>query len=389
MLIFQNVFYFVFLFRMAAITLSSLQDSLEKIQNQPLSKSDIYLISLLAKILQIHPILSVSFINSQLKGKNKNISISFKFLEKYASKFGLGIIGSDLKIWQKQNIPVDASFDEHDGFYLTLDQILKKDNGCYIQLKKRLNEVNGFAPFSEIMEWSSNKFKYNLPFILRNSHKFELFMENDITYVKLNEIHQKNTRIDKDENMIWQLVQSNVKDLVADSLESFLMKVDHPVNQGTLQVCVDYGFQAIDKSFMQHNSNTFVGGGDRGIAIKGSKAAQLVGASNLYVSSPPRSSSSSFFAQSETLSTTPCSVFPPSPAKREQYTSNRSLSSSMESRIAEGYGNNQVVVIPGGVDKPPIFVWDENTSKVKEQLQMLTALKHQIDSEIARISFQK
>jgi len=284
---------------------------------------------------------------------------------------------------------VDASFDEHDGFYLTLDQILKKDNGCYIQLKKRLNEVNGFAPFSEIMEWSSNKFKYNLPFILRNSHKFELFMENDITYVKLNEIHQKNTRIDKDENMIWQLVQSNVKDLVADSLESFLMKVDHPVNQGTLQVCVDYGFQAIDKSFMQHNSNTFVGGGDRGIAIKGSKAAQLVGASNLYVSSPPRSSSSSFFAQSETLSTTPCSVFPPSPAKREQYTSNRSLSSSMESRIAEGYGNNQVVVIPGGVDKPPIFVWDENTSKVKEQLQMLTALKHQIDSEIARISFQK
>ena len=381
---------------MAGITLSNLRNSLNEVefQNQSLTHADAYLASILAKVLQSHQILSVSFINSQLKGKNKNLAINFKFLEKVTRKFGIGIIGSDLKIWLKSNDPVDESFDESDPFYNTLDQVLKKDNSTYVQLKTRLKNANGYAMFKEIMDWSSNKFKYNLPFILRNSHKFELYMENDISFVKLNETHQMNTRIDKDENDIWRLVHNNVKDLIVYSLRSLLMNIDHPVNQGTLQVCVDYGFQAIDKNFMNVNSSFFVGGGDRGIALKSTKAAQLIGASNFNVSSPPRSSSSALFPKSpQTISTTPYSVFPPptpsTPPERKHFASNRSLSSNVERQIKEGYSNNQIVVIPGNRDNPPIFLWDEDTKSAKAQLEMLTALKHGIDSEISRISFQK
>ena len=367
------------------------------------SKEEIYLGGLLTNILTRHEIVSISFINTQMRGKNKTFFVTFEFLKK--TNFKLFIIGSDLKISQTHADERFGGFDMSDDFFNQLVPILDKDNSAFVQLKRKLMEHHGFAKLQDqVLKWSSNKFKFNLPFLLRNSHKFKVYMEDltGVSYVRLAEVHQKDMRIEIGEEKIWEIVNRNETDLVVNCLQSFLSTIDYSVQQGTLQSCLDFGSSAIDKNFMQRNSNLFViNTVDKSISLKGSKTAPDF---------KTQQKDDMFFKTTSTKNKTPASPpqkfntepFTTSPPTRNDHnpinngasfsfshqTTDTNLSPQMQEQIEKAYRNGQTVVILGK-DKtlPVIFIDNENSSKLLN-LQMVVALKEQIGSEIEKRSFR-
>eukprot|EP00111_Clytia_hemisphaerica_P001651 TCONS_00004680-protein len=393
---------------MAGISLSNLQGALNEIG---LTEKELYIGGLLAELLVHHEILSVSFINSQLNGKKKGFSITFDFLRK--TKFELAVIGCDLKIMRMNPNYVEderfVGFSKSDDFYNQLFQIIQKDNQAYVQLKRKLinEDNNNTARLDDVFTWSSNKFKFNVPFLLRNSHKFEIFMDEDVSYVRLAEVHQMAMRIEFGQDQINEIIQSDKRKLVVECLKRLLAKLDHPVNQGTFQACIDYGFPPIDKLFMQCNGHLFVfGGADRKIALKGSKAAREILKSSHasppqgYKSEPKKYSTfttaphTTTPAPKQNLASTspiPNNTIPQLPTTAIQQLSSTGksiLSASLLSDVEKAYQKGQTVVVVGKDSTLPVVFLTENTSNVTN-LEMLVGLKSQLESEIHRRTFAK
>ena len=387
---------------MASFSTSDLSSAFKKAFN--FSKEELYLGGLLTQILTRHEIVSVSFINTQMRGKNKSFFVSFEFLKK--TNFRLFIIGSDLKISQAMSDERFIGFNKSDDFYNQLVSILDKDHSAFVQLKKRLIEHNEVAKLQDqVLKWSSNKFKFNLPFLLRNSHKFEIYMENNVSYIRLAEVHQKDMRIEISEKEIWEMVNRNESDLVVDCLSKFLSKIDFSVNQGTLQSCLDYGSCAIDKGFMQRNSSLFViNTADNSIALKGSNSAGGINQQTykdiFFKSSPSKSTPSpspkNFNVEPFTTSPTSNSYNPmrndlfigASSLSSQNTNSNTNLRPGIQERIEKAYADGQTVVILGNNSKlPAIFIDNENSSALSN-LEMVVAVKQQIASEIETRSFK-
>ena len=369
------------------------------------SKEEIYLGGLLTKIFERYEIVSISFINTQMRGKNKTFFVTFEFLKK--TNFELFIIGSDLKISQAYADERFGGFDTSDEFYNQLVPILDKDSNAFVQLKRKLMEHHGFAKLQDqVLKWSSNKFKFNLPFLLRNSHKFKVYMEDEVSYVRLAEVHQKDMRIEIGKEKIWEIVSRSEQELVVDCLKNFLSKIDYSVQQGTLQSCLDFGSSAIDKSFMQRNSNLFViNTVDKSIALKGSKAADGSSSSQqtqkdetFFKTTPtkrtPTSSPQKF--NTEPFRTTPPSTNNHNPINRNTFgassfshqNTSTNLSPQMQEQIEKAYRNGQTVVILGKDRALPVLFMDHENSSPLLNLQMVVAVKEQVGSEIETRSFR-
>ena len=389
-----------------------------------ISKEEVYLGGLLTNILKRHEIVSVSFINTQLRGKNKNTFITFEFLKK--TNFRIFVIGSDLKVSQTAEDKRFTSFNLSDEFFNQLVPILDKDHSAFVQLKKRLSTNSGFAKIQDqVLTWSSNKFKFNLPFLLRNSDKFEIYMENNVSYVRLAEVHQNNMRIEMDANIIWEIVNNNQSDLVVTCLTKILSRYDRPVNQGTLQSCLDYGTPAIDKGFMQRNSSLFViNGMDNSIALNGSnlaagnisnhqkpcggnnpnksslfnafttaapKSPQKVNVEPFSTSAPLKNNSNNRF-YTDTHPHRHTNIHADGGATASKTTTSgihqNKLSPEIQEKIDNAHTKGQTVVILGNNPQlPAIFIDNAGTSALSN-LEMVVAVKQQIASEIETRSFK-
>ena len=191
--------------------------------------------------------------------------------------------------------------------------------------------------------------------------RFKVYMEDltGVSYVRLAEVHQKDMRIEIGEEKIWEIVNRNETDLVVNCLQSFLSTIDYSVQQGTLQSCLDFGSSAIDKNFMQRNSNLFViNTVDKSISLKGSKTAPDF---------KTQQKDDMFFKTTSTKNKTPASPpqkfntepFTTSPPTRNDHnpinngasfsfshqTTDTNLSPQMQEQIEKAYRNGQTVVI--------------------------------------------
>ena len=199
--------------------------------------------------------LSVSFLNTEFASKFKheiNSGITLDFMKIFKDEFMFNVIGSDIKVQLKEER--EQSLNKR--FQPIADQVKKIFRKDLYKLddiitKMEVEKIMLFERFCK--DFSSNKYKINLPSVNRNSHKLKIKAEDGKTYVEISE--EDNTFID--EKKFWEIIEAQgFEELIFIILINLSSKFYRELDQGLLQVCFKYDI-AIDGSFMIRHERFF------------------------------------------------------------------------------------------------------------------------------------
>lgn len=327
--------------------------------------------------------LSVSFLNTSFKAWQQEVLLTFSFLEKFNSIFSVSMIGSDLKINLRKKYTTKLR--KEPDFQQQLVQVLEKDAEKCKKLLQKLRE--GPILFNEALkQFSSNKYKMNLGFCVRNSHVLDIYLHDGETYLK--SMEHVNYNVDMREEELWKFIENDkVDELAAISLENLLCKFTEPINQGTLQVLINFGFPVVDKSFLRNHSDKFEGGGDDGVMLKGMqrksntekyKATLLDLKNTVFAAARPAVNPQPF-----TFTSFDEDVVDSSPFLPYYSYANDTNTKLMKTALNE---KCTTVVLGNNTDKQPVFIKTEMTNK--EQLNALYILRGHVEAEINKLKSQ-
>ena len=188
--------------------------------------------------------LSVSFLNTEFASKFKheiNSGITLDFMKIFKDEFMFNVIGSDIKVQLKEER--EQSLNKR--FQPIADQVKKIFRKDLYKLddiitKMEVEKIMLFERFCK--DFSSNKYKINLPSVNRNSHKLKIKAQDGETYVEISE--EDNTFID--EKKFWEIIEAQgFEELIFIILINLSSKFYRELDQGLLQVCFKYDI-AID-----------------------------------------------------------------------------------------------------------------------------------------------
>ncbi|XP_047128038.1 uncharacterized protein LOC105843867 [Hydra vulgaris] len=203
--------------------------------------------------------ISLSFLNVTFKSLCLPWIISENFLLKKHDVFALSILGNDLKIFLRKTNNIFQRTE--DG--LNIISIINKDLTLISRFQDMLQNATSFDEFCQ--KHSSNKYKVNLAFVIRNSHALRLSLMNGITYIDSNK-NGFHSELKEDE--IWSCLRNDgFETIFVKCLKGLLEKFSVPVQLGNLQSCFNYGGWVIDKGFLKTHSDIFQGDGIRGITL--------------------------------------------------------------------------------------------------------------------------
>ena len=199
--------------------------------------------------------LSVSFLNTELSSKYKNVikrGITLDFMKLFKDEFTFNVIGADIKV-QIKGEPKESLNTERQEIAETVKKIFSKDSFKIDEIKDKMLPKKSMLFDEFCKDFSSNKYSINLPFVNRNSHKLKLKTEDRQTYVEIS----GDDNIFIDEIKFWEIIESEgFEELMLQVLKNLCRKFYRELDQGLLQVCFQYDI-AIDRAFMERNERYF------------------------------------------------------------------------------------------------------------------------------------
>ena len=198
---------------------------------------------------------SVSYLNTIFHSRlHRRSVIDEDFMKLYREEFEFSAIGDDIKINLKGK-PEQRLNQEYQNHVEELKKILEKDARRLDMIKENMLKKESIMSFNEFCkEFSSNKYKVDIPFINRNSHLLKLKGENGNIYVEI----AKDDNVYLTEAEFWKVIESDgFGKLVARILQNLFQKFDCALDIGKLQVCFDYGKTVLDATFMRKYGEHF------------------------------------------------------------------------------------------------------------------------------------
>ena len=199
--------------------------------------------------------LSVSFLNTELSSKYKNVinsRITLDFMKLFKDEFMFNVIGTDIKV-QIKGEPKESFNTEHQEIAERVKRIFLKDSFKLDEIKGKMLPEKSMLFDKFCKDFSSNKHSINLPFVNRNSHELKLKTKDGQTYVEIS----GDDNIFIDEIKFWEIIKSQgFEELMFQVLKNLCRKFYCDLDQGLLQVCFLYDI-AIDNEFMARHERYF------------------------------------------------------------------------------------------------------------------------------------
>ena len=196
--------------------------------------------------------ISVSYFNSNY-GCHRKCPITEDFMRQFKEEFMFLIVEDDIKIQLKGDSNQPESVLEEQNVN-ELKKILSKNSDKAETIKKEmlLTKSMLFKDFCD--KFSSRKYVVSYPFLCWNSHIFKLRPVDGETYVEI--VEDKNVIAEPE---FWKIVQSGgLKNVLQRNLLNFLRKFYVELDQGSLQICFNYGKSvAVNRKFMANNGKYF------------------------------------------------------------------------------------------------------------------------------------
>ena len=200
--------------------------------------------------------LSVSFLNTEFASKFKhqiNSGITLDFMKIFKDEFMFNVIGSDIKVQLKEEREQSVN-KEYQLIADQVTQIFRKHLNKLDDIIKKMQVEKSMLFDKFCKDFSSNKYRINLPSVNRNSHKLKIKAQDGETYVEISE--EDNIFID--ENKFWEIIEAQgFEELIFIILINLSSKFYRELDQGLLQVCFKYDYFAIDGSFMIRRERYF------------------------------------------------------------------------------------------------------------------------------------